>query len=181
MIVAREKRKNNVAEYILYMWYVEDLIRACNMEFTIIKEKIISGYKTDIATKHEISEWYQELIHLMIQENITVSGHFQFLNKLIHDLNSIHEQLLLTNNDKYLQIYNSAKPSIELFRTKSNNSSGNDIEICLNALHSYLFLKISKKEISDETAESMKSFSSLLSILSFYFRKLEEGDAHEKN
>ena len=27
MLIAREKRKSNVAEYILYMWQVEDLLR----------------------------------------------------------------------------------------------------------------------------------------------------------
>ena len=28
MIIARQKRKENIAEYLLYMWQVEDLIRA---------------------------------------------------------------------------------------------------------------------------------------------------------
>lgn len=175
MIVAKEKRKNNIAEYILYMWYVEDLLRTCKLEFATVREHIISGYKADPATIEEISEWYQEMIHLMIQEKITVSGHMQFLNNLIHDLNKLHLQLLDSKDNQYLKLYDIAKSNIELFRIKSDNSSGNDVEVCLNALHSYLLIKISKKEISAETVESMKTFSNLLSFLSAYFKKLEEG------
>lgn len=29
MITASQKRKENIAEYLLYMWQIEDLIRAC--------------------------------------------------------------------------------------------------------------------------------------------------------
>ena len=32
MIIARRKRKENIAEYLLYMWQVEDLIRANNFD-----------------------------------------------------------------------------------------------------------------------------------------------------
>ena len=28
MIIAQKKRKENIAEYLLYMWQIEDLIRA---------------------------------------------------------------------------------------------------------------------------------------------------------
>jgi hypothetical protein len=181
MIVAKEKRKNNIAEYILYIWHVEELVRACNLEFSVINEKIISGYKADTATMQEIFEWYQDLVHAMINEKITVSGHLQFINKLINNLNELHTQLLKNpENLNYQKYFETARPSIELFRTKSNNLSGNDIEICLNALYSLLLMKLKKKEISIETMESMTSFSSLLSILSVYFKKLEEGKFGKK-
>ncbi|MDE7144362.1 MAG: DUF4924 family protein, partial [Muribaculaceae bacterium] len=32
MIIASEKRKNNIAEYLLYMWQIEDIIRANNLD-----------------------------------------------------------------------------------------------------------------------------------------------------
>lgn len=38
MIVAREKRKKNVAEYVLYMWQVEDTIRAFNFNINTLEE-----------------------------------------------------------------------------------------------------------------------------------------------
>ena len=36
MIIARRKRKENIAEYLLYMWQVEDLIRANNFDMDSI-------------------------------------------------------------------------------------------------------------------------------------------------
>ena len=175
MIVAREKRKNNIAEYILYIWNIEDLIRACNIEYSIVQQKLIAGYKADAATIREISDWYLDLIHTMIREKITVTGHFQFINKLIDVLNKLHLKLLLKpdKNQNYLKYYNAAKPNIELFRAKSESQSNNDIEICLNALYSLLLLKLSKKEISTVTMESMNSFSNFLSLLSANYKQLE--------
>ncbi|WP_347164130.1 DUF4924 family protein, partial [Parabacteroides merdae] len=37
MIIARRKRKENIAEYLLYMWQVEDLIRANNFDMDSIR------------------------------------------------------------------------------------------------------------------------------------------------
>ena len=36
MFVAQEKRKANIAEYIIYMWQVEDMIRALKLDMTRI-------------------------------------------------------------------------------------------------------------------------------------------------
>ena len=40
MIVAEQKRKENVAEYILYMWQIEDTIRALDFDLTRITEYV---------------------------------------------------------------------------------------------------------------------------------------------
>ena len=40
MIIARRKRKENIAEYLLYMWQVEDLIRANNFDMDSIRARL---------------------------------------------------------------------------------------------------------------------------------------------
>ena len=40
MIIARRKRKENIAEYLLYMWQVEDLIRANNFDMDSITARL---------------------------------------------------------------------------------------------------------------------------------------------
>ena len=37
MLIAREKKKNNIAEYILYMWQLEDMLRALKLDMEHIK------------------------------------------------------------------------------------------------------------------------------------------------
>ena len=41
MIIAQEKRKTNIAEFILYMWQVEDLIRAYKFDIKLITEAVL--------------------------------------------------------------------------------------------------------------------------------------------
>jgi len=45
MIIAQEKKKTNLAEYILYMWQVEDIIRAYQFDITKIEENIIKQFQ----------------------------------------------------------------------------------------------------------------------------------------
>ncbi len=176
MIIAKEKRRTNVSEYILYMWQIEDILRACKLDFDIVKRKIVDGYKIDIATNHEISEWYKSLIEMMKSEGISNSGHLQMLKNTVMEMNEVHMKLLSSSKEhNYKHAYFTAKSNIDLFRKKSSNIENNDIEICLNALYLLLLMKISKKEISLATMESMNCFSKLLSLLSAKFKDWEEG------
>ena len=42
MIIAREKRRNNIAEYVLYMWQIEDLIRANELDMQRLRATVIA-------------------------------------------------------------------------------------------------------------------------------------------
>ena len=44
MITASQKRKENIAEYLLYMWQIEDIIRANNLDIEQIKANVIDRY-----------------------------------------------------------------------------------------------------------------------------------------
>jgi hypothetical protein len=176
MLIAKEKRKTNIAEFILYIWQIEDLIRAYNFDFELIKKNITSEYKTDAATLAEIEEWYKSLILMMQNESIVKTGHLQIVIKSINELNELHLKLLGSEKEpEYNLLYFAAKPNIELFRTKSGNTAGNEIEVCLQALYSLLLMKLAKKEISADTLESMRSFSQLLALLSVKFNEWDKG------
>ena len=62
MIIAKQKRKENIAEYLLYMWQVEDLIRANHFDIDSIRRTVISQYDQPDEVKEEIARWYEELI-----------------------------------------------------------------------------------------------------------------------
>lgn len=69
MIIAQEKRKQNIAEYLLYLWQVEDLLRACKLDIDTVEKAVIARYDVDEPTRHEIREWYESLIKMMELEN----------------------------------------------------------------------------------------------------------------
>lgn len=81
MNIASEKRKSNIAEYILYMWQVEDSIRAYNLDIAEIEKNVINPQNlTEEQHKMQV-EWYESLIDMMRRENVEKSGHLQ-INKM---------------------------------------------------------------------------------------------------
>ena len=65
MIIASQKRKENIAEYLIYMWQIEDIIRANNLDIDKIKENVIDRFNLDDAQRREMVEWYESLIDMM--------------------------------------------------------------------------------------------------------------------
>ena len=176
MIIAQEKRKSNIAEFILYMWQVEDMIRASKFNFSHIDKIVISKFSLPEETLKEIRTWYTNLITLMIDENIQEKGHMSFLYNLIRELNDLHLRLLHSEDEKkYQQIYQEAGDNIKSFKLKSPEIYSSDIEVCLTGLYGYLMLRLRQSEISAETKAAMTSFSNLLAALSTRFREIEEG------
>ena len=48
MLVAEKLRQENIAEYLLYMWQVEDLIRTCKFDLdTILKSVKANSLESD--------------------------------------------------------------------------------------------------------------------------------------
>jgi dynactin complex subunit len=176
MIIAQEKRKSNIAEFILYMWQVEDTIRASNFNISHIDHIVISKFDLPDETLEEIRTWYTNLITMMMEENIREKGHLSFLHHLIRELNDLHLRLLQSPKEKkYQEIYQKAGENIRSFKQKSPDTFSSDIEVCLTGLYGYLMLRLQQSEISEETKAAMKSFSNLLAALSTRFREIEEG------
>jgi hypothetical protein len=181
MLIAKEKYRSNIAEYILYMFQVEDTIRACNFDMDMIEERIISQFATSEKIRQEIRDWYADLILMMHQEQIRKSGHVSILIKLVDDLNELHLKLVHTVKDpNYLEQYYWAVPNIKEFEKKLDKQPRNDIETCLIALYALLLLKLTRKEISKETIEAMQTFSNLLAVLSEWYIKFSESDKNRK-
>ena len=57
MIIASKKRKENIAEYLLYMWQIEDLIRANGLDMDRIQANIIDKYQLEDSQRKEMSGW----------------------------------------------------------------------------------------------------------------------------
>lgn len=176
MFVAQEKRKSNIAEYIIYMWQIEDMIRALKFDMTRIEEVLVNQYNVDSGKRDEIKYWYQNLVLMMQKEQKQQSGHLQFLVNLTDELNRFHLTLIARNIDQdYSRIYNEIKPDIELIRQKSGQNH-HDIEVSLNTLYIILMLKMKDKEISEGTQQAVWKFGNLLGNLSKLFKAWEAGD-----
>jgi hypothetical protein len=173
MIIAREKRKKNIAEYILYMWQIEDIIRVKNFDIDLIHRDIIDKFEQPDDIKEEMREWYQGLIDMMTNEGIEQKGHLQILNSIVDDLYDLHLRLLnLPEEIKYHDLYKWAKPNIDELKNKTPGH-GNEIEVCFTALYGMLMLRLQNKSISDDTKQGIATISNMIAYLSSKFMAME--------
>jgi hypothetical protein len=177
MLIAAEKIKSNIAEYVLYMWQVEDLMRANNFNMNLIERNIIAWYEQPEKVKQEIRNWYANIIVMMHEEKIRNKGHLRTVQRTISQMNDLHIRLLYQNNDgKYISFYNQAKINIDELKSKLPDTNINDIETCLNGLYGLLLMRLKGFEITKETETGMQTFSNLLAMLALRFKQIEEGE-----
>ena len=167
MIIAQQKKRENIAEYILYMYQVEDMIRANKMDLESIEQTLISKFEVAYEVKREMREWYKTLIAMMHDEQKEESGHLNILETTAEQLSELHHQLLNQGVDNnYKETYNKAKPHVEALRMRSGHSKGSDIQVSLNGLYGLLILKLKKTLITEETTAAFDTIKELVAELS---------------
>lgn len=180
MIIARQKRKENICEYLLYMWQVEDLIRANHFDMDEIRDKVIARYNQPDEVKEEIARWYEELIEMMRLEGVTEEGHLQINKNTLLSLTDLHLQLLQSSKVPfYGAAYYNALPYIVELRAKSNKKDLPELETCLDALYGVMLLRLQKKEVSKETGKAVEEIGKFISLLANYYEKERRGELDE--
>ena len=166
MIIAREKKKTNIAEYILYMWQIEDMIRANHLSMANIEKNIIQQFDQPENIKEEMREWYKDLIYRMEKEGINEKGHFKFLEALVDELENLHNSLIRNPNElEYVNAYKKAKDSINDLKSKAHGSARGDIEACLQGLYGILLLRLQNKSLNPATQDAQEAISNLIALL----------------
>ena len=182
MIIARQKRKENICEYLLYMWQVEDLIRANHFDMEEIRRNVLSRYQQPEETMREIEQWYEELIEMMRSEGVKEAGHIQLNKNVIIVLTDLHLCLLKSPREMiYGAAYYKTLPYIVQLRAKSGGADVPELETCFTAVYGYLVLRMKGKEVSAETLEGIKQISSFLALLAAKYRDDMEGKLELEN
>lgn len=175
MSLADKKLKGNIIEYVLFLWQMEDLVRAANFDIGAINAFILS-YVPDQAGFEEESKWFVELAAKMKNEGVVKSGHIEDVNEIVRELNFLHHTCLnLYRDARYIGLYKTAKLSIDELRSKTS-SSATDVETMLQGLYGLLILRLKKTPISDETRDAMKTMSDLLAYLAVMYGRMKKGE-----
>ncbi|MFV0554248.1 MAG: DUF4924 family protein [Mangrovibacterium sp.] len=175
MLIAQQKRRTNIAEYILYIWQLEDLIRAFDFDMEKIVVSLVSQFDVDAFTQREIADYYQNMVSMMQKERLQHRGHIQAIVNVANDVNDFIMQLIRSGKDaQFVQLYQMAKPVLDEFRLKSNDVDQHDVQAALGFLYGMMLLKMQRKEISKGTLEASKHVSRMLAHLSVQYKKYEE-------
>lgn len=166
MIIASQKHKENIAEYLLYMWQIEDIIRANGLDIDKIKANVIDRFDLTDAQRKEMTEWYESLIDMMRREGAEKSGHLQLNKNVIIQLTDLHLALLKDPRfPEYTAEFYKTLPYIVELRAKAGDTPAGEIETCFNALYGMLMLRLQSKEITPETRDAVAQISKFLAIL----------------
>ena len=144
-------KKNNIAEYILYLWQIEDYLRA-------------------FPQQAEANQELQDLYNMMHQENIMAGGHLQLAKNALSELEELHDDIL-QQEATYRAAMLRLTPALNLLKAKTNTPTMSDIEACL--LYQVMLLRLQQRKISTETEETQKQATQVLQYLSKTYRDQE--------
>ncbi len=176
MSLAARKLKENISEYIIFLWQMEDLLRAVQFNTEALDE-FISSYTPDGNAFDSEKKWFAGLAGDMRKDGVEQRGHISEIHELIFELNYLHNTLINVVRDaSYLESYRHAQPNIKDYLARTDGKSTNDVEVCLTALYGLMVLRLRKEPISEETEHAMKTFSILLAKLSHHYRLMKQGE-----
>lgn len=176
MLIAKKLKEENIAEYLLYMWQIEDIIRANKLDIDIIDKQIISGFDQPQDVKNEIREWYESLIDMLRREDVVEKGHLIVNKNVISELTELHNRLLKSAQEtEYTEAYYKTLPFIVELRSKTQDKNTPELETCLAALYGFLLMRLQKKDISGETQSALSQISSFLRLLSLKYKEYKTG------
>ncbi len=176
MFIASQKRKENIAEYLIYMWQVEDLIRANNLDLDRITKSVIDRLPVDAVQHKQVVDWYESLIDMMRRENVESKGHLQINKNVLNDLVRLHQRLLSEPKfANYTAQFYKALPFIVELRSHAGAEPAGEIETCFNALYGTLLLRLQGKDVSQATVEAIAQISKFIGMLAAY-HKLDQDD-----
>ena len=176
MQIAEQKKKENIAEYILYMWQIEDLIRGSELSVDRVMTKVFPNDlpSPDIAVEYE--NWFTDIVDEMKKDGLEKQGHLKTVRHHINSLNDLHRSLLTTFQDKeYQAIYKETAEDIAILKDKSGSGELNEVEICLTGLYGLMLLRIQKANISEDTEKAMNRIGKLIAILARSYKKFQSG------
>lgn len=141
-----KSKKDNIAEYILYLWQMEDYLRAFPQHADATPEL------------HELNE-------MMHREGIVECGHLQLAQNALAELEDLHTEIL--NEDAmYRAAIIRLQPSLNLLKAKTDRPTMSDIEACLLLLYQIMLLRLQQREITPETASVQQQVTPVLQFLS---------------
>jgi hypothetical protein len=144
-------KKNNIAEYILYLWQIEDYLRA-------------------FPEQAEANQELHDLSDMMHQENILESGHLQLANNALAELEDLHNDLL-DQEATYRAAMIRLTPALNLLKAKTDHPTMSDVEACLILLYQIMLLNLKKSPISSETQQVQAQATQVLQYLSKTYKE----------
>lgn len=141
-----KNKRENIAEYVLYLWQIEDYLRA-------------------FPQQAEASQELHDLNEMMHREGILEGGHLRLALNALDEMEQLHQELL-DENAQYRAMVMRLQPALNILKSKTDRPTMSDIEASLVLLYQIMMLRLQKREISPETGQVQQQATQLLQIIS---------------
>lgn len=177
MTLASKKKAENVIEYILYLWQMQDLIRAAGFDLSAVRAFLGEGNE-DIDIDDELA-WFAETISAMKSNGIEKKGNLPEIDELLIELNYLHHTLIdLIRDARYTELWKEAQPVLDEFLQRSGNPSMNPVEAMLTAMYGLMVLRLRRQEPSPGTLTAIEYFKKVLIQLGKNYHDMRRGSNH---
>ena len=177
MDIAQAKRKENIAEYILYLWQIEDLLRALQFSPEAIYSQLVARRDVAEEQKQIFLLWYMDIVNLLREEGKEESGHLNHTLHLIADMHNLHLQLMqLPVGDHYRATFSRLEPELPRLREKMGGANVTDTELCFRALYAAMLYRIKGDGEKDAVKDTIEFVSPVIAELAETYRKVESGE-----
>ena len=178
MDIAQAKRKENIAEYILYLWKLEDLLLALQFSPEAIYSQLVAPRQVEEEQKHLFLLWYMDIVNLLRKEGKEQSGHLEHTLHLIADMHNLHLQLMQNPiGEHYRQTFAKLAPQLPQLRTMLKSDNISDTELAFRALYAAMLYRIKgDKNHSEAVADTIELVSPVVGELAAMYGKVERGE-----
>ena len=178
MDIAQSKRKENIAEYILYLWQIEDLLRALQFSPEAIYSQLVAPRQIEEEQKHVYLLWYMDIVNLLRKEGKEESGHLEHTLHLIGDMHNLHLQLMQNPvGEHYRTTFARLAPQLPMLRTLVKKEDVCDTEICFRAWYAAMLYRIKgDKKRAEAINDTIELVSPVVAELAAMYGKVERGE-----
>ncbi|MBX2972312.1 MAG: DUF4924 family protein [Flavobacteriales bacterium] len=170
-----DKKRNNIASYVISMWHIEDLMRANGFDLKKVEELLIAPMDADEQAKAEVRAWYTDIVYRMKKEELERRGHLSEVEEVINELEFLHRTLVEVMNDKeYDALFEAAEPGITALQKQADDQAEGPITTCFTAIYGVLLLRAQGKEVSESTATAEGHMRRLLEYLGVHYKQMRK-------
>lgn len=149
-----KNKRENIAEYILYLWQLEDYLRA-------------------FPEMAEGNDELSDILRMMHADDVMDGGHIQLAQIALKELEILSDDIL-TQEATYRAAMIRITPALNMFKARTDRPTMSNIEACLVLLYQIMLLRLQKRPISAETQEVQQQATSMLQYLSKTYYKQAE-------
>ncbi len=179
MDIARKLRRENIAEYILYLWQLEDLFRSLQFSPEAIYSKFVAP-RVDLspADQQALQSWYVEYCELLDREGKRATGHSEHTLHLIADMANLHQQLLkFPIGARYRTLWVALEEVLPDLRNVAGDTSKeiSDIELCFRALYGSILYRLKGEGGRGAVEDTLAYVSPVIAELAKVYGEVESG------